>query len=51
MTRVRIPRSITLPKDIDDWVNSKIETREFANFTHAVERALIILKKQMESKK
>jgi len=47
MARNRIPRSITLPKDLDDWVLSKIETRDFANFTHAVEKGLILLKEKM----
>ena len=48
MARIRVPRSITLPKDLDNWVKSKIETRDFANFTHAVEKGLLLLKEKME---
>jgi len=48
MARNRIPRSITLPKDLDEWVKSKIETRDFANFTHAVEKGLLLLKEKMD---
>ena len=48
MTRNRIPRSITLPMELDEWVQSKIETRDFANFTHAVEKALIMLKDNID---
>jgi len=51
MARNRVPRSITLPKDLDDWVQSKIKTKDFANFTHAVEKGLILLKAKMEPKK
>ena len=47
MARNRIPRSITLPKNLDEWVQSKIKTKDFANFTHAVEKALILLKEKM----
>lgn len=48
MARNRIPRSITLPRDLDEWVQSKIETKDFANFTHAVEKSLLLLKEKME---
>ena len=51
MARNRVPRSITLPQDLDDWVQSKIKTKDFANFTHAVEKGIILLKAKMESKK
>ena len=48
MARIRIPHSITLPKELDDWVNSLIKTREFANITHAAERGLYLLKEKMD---
>jgi hypothetical protein len=47
--RRKIKTSITLDPDLYNWVQSKVESKEFANLTHAVERGLILLKKQLQS--
>ena len=45
---MRVRKSITLPKDLVDWLNKKIEERRFYNLSHAVEEALRLLKKREE---
>ena len=41
-TMVRTPISVTLPKKCVDWLNEKVESRIYANRSHAIE--LLILK-------
>ena len=41
---------ITLPKDIVDWVDKQVETRRFANRSHAIEIALMKLIETEEKK-
>ncbi len=48
--RKKIKTSITLDPDLYKWIQSKIKSKEFANLTHAVERGLILLKKEIEEK-
>jgi Arc/MetJ-type ribon-helix-helix transcriptional regulator len=48
--RRKVKTSITIDPELFNWVQSKIETKEFSNFTHAVERGLLILKKELEEK-
>jgi Arc/MetJ-type ribon-helix-helix transcriptional regulator len=43
-------RSVTLSKDIIEWVKTEIETRRFKDFSHAVEYALYHLKEETEKK-
>jgi Arc/MetJ-type ribon-helix-helix transcriptional regulator len=38
---VRIPISITLPKECVDWLDKKVESRQYANRSHGLE--LLIL--------
>lgn len=35
LTRIRV--SITLPKDIVEWIDSKVEARIYHNRSHAIE--------------
>ena len=49
--RRKIKTGITIDPDLFDWVQSKIESKEFANLTHAVERGLTLLREKLESKK
>jgi Arc/MetJ-type ribon-helix-helix transcriptional regulator len=44
-------RSVTLSKDIVDWVKEEIEARRFKDFSHAVEYALYHLKEETEKQK
>lgn len=46
--RKKIKTSITLEKDLYEWVQSKIKTKEFSNLTHPVERALLELKQKID---
>lgn len=34
---VRIPISVTLPKECVDWLDKKVESRLYANRSHAIE--------------
>jgi Arc/MetJ-type ribon-helix-helix transcriptional regulator len=43
--------SISLDKDLLEWVNKKIMERRFASVTHAVEYALEMLRKEEPSVK
>jgi Arc/MetJ-type ribon-helix-helix transcriptional regulator len=42
--RHKIKTSITIDPELYTWVQSKIETKEFSNLTHAIERGLILLR-------
>lgn len=44
-------RSVTLSKDIIEWVKDEIEARRFKDFSHAVEYALYHLKSETEKQK
>jgi Arc/MetJ-type ribon-helix-helix transcriptional regulator len=46
--RKRVPKTITINQQLVDWINGKIEDKEFANLSHAIEKALYELKKQQE---
>ena len=50
-SRHKIKTSITLEPELFDWIQSKIESKEFANITHAVEKGILLLKDSMQSKK
>ena len=49
--RRKIKTSITLERELFEWIQSRIKTKEFSNLTHAVERGLILLKEKLEGKK
>lgn len=51
ITRHKIKISVTIDPEIYNWVQEKIKTKEFSNITHAVERGLLLLKEQIQSKK
>jgi len=46
-SRHKIKTSVTLEPELFDWIQSKIESKEFANITHAVEKGLLLLKDKM----
>ena len=37
----RVPISVTLPKELIDWLDKKVEDRLFANRSHGVELAVM----------
>lgn len=48
ISRHKVKTSITLDPDLYSWITERVESKEFANLTHAVERGIILLKKSME---
>lgn len=51
MPRKRTQISITLSKEILDWIDKKVDDLTFGNRSHAIEKALTKLKNEMEKKK
>jgi len=49
--RHKIKTSITIDPELYSWIQSKVETKEFSNLTHAIERGLILLREKLEEKK
>jgi len=45
----RIPISITLPKECVEWIDKKVQTRIYANRSHAIE--VLILEAIKKEKK
>jgi hypothetical protein len=43
--------SVRIRKDIENWVESKIESQKLGSWTHAIEWGLTLLKDKFESKK
>jgi hypothetical protein len=46
--RKKIKTGITIDPDLYDWVQSRIEIKDFSHLSHAVNKALLLLKKEME---
>ena len=49
VSEVRISVSITLPKEVVEWLDHQVETRTYHNRSHAIE--VIILEKMKEKRK
>lgn len=49
--RKKIKTGVTIDPDLYDWIQSRIDTKDFSNLTHAVEKGLFLLKKKMEEEK
>ena len=45
---MKLKKTITINKDFLDWIDQKIEEKEFASLSHAVEKGLYQLKKNYE---
>lgn len=43
---VRLPISITLPKECLEWLDKKVESRTYANRSHAIEVLVLDAMKQ-----
>jgi hypothetical protein len=43
--------SVRINKDLDDWVESMIESEEFGSWSHAIQRGISLLKEKLEKKK
>ena len=51
IARRKIKTGITIDPDLFDWVQKKIEIKEFSNLTHALEKGLMLLREKMDGKK
>jgi len=49
VTEVRVSVSITLPKEVVEWLDRKVEARTYHNRSHAIE--VIILDRMKEKEK
>jgi Arc/MetJ-type ribon-helix-helix transcriptional regulator len=45
---MKLKKSVTINKDLLDWIDKKIDEKEFASLSHAVEKGLYQLKKNYE---
>jgi len=50
-TQHKIKTGITLDPELFEWVQSKIEIKEFSNLTHAIEKSLMLMREKMDGKK
>ena len=46
-----VKRSVSIDPKLFEWVKSKIEIKRFSSLSHAVNEALLKLKKETESEK
>lgn len=47
----KIRRSITISKDLFDWIKQQIEARRFKDVSHAIEYSLYHVKEESEKQK
>lgn len=47
---VRVKKTVTLPKDVVDWLEREIEERRFSNISHGIEYAVYQLMKKEKAK-
>jgi hypothetical protein len=45
----KIKTGITLDPEMYEWIQSKIKTKDFSTLTHCVEKALFLLRKEIEN--
>ena len=45
---MKLKKTITINQELLDWINQKIEEKEFASLSHAVEKGLYTMKKNYE---
>jgi Arc/MetJ-type ribon-helix-helix transcriptional regulator len=43
--------SVRIDKDLDDWVESEIKSKELGSWSHAIQWGLTLLKEKLEKKK
>ena len=48
---VRVPTSITLPKESLEWLDKKVQSRVYANRSHAIEVLILEAMKGQEENK
>jgi Arc/MetJ-type ribon-helix-helix transcriptional regulator len=46
---MKVSKTVTIDKVLLDWVEKKIQEKEFGSLSHALEKGLTLLKKQSET--
>jgi Arc/MetJ-type ribon-helix-helix transcriptional regulator len=46
---MKLKKTIAIDPELYKWVNQKIEEKEFSSLSHAVEKALYLLKNKKET--
>lgn len=49
--RLSVKRSVSIDPELFDWIESKIKEKRFSTISHAVNEALLNLKKEIKSEK
>lgn len=44
----KVTKTVTIDKDLLEWIDRMIEEKEFGSLSHAIEKALFLLKKQYD---
>ena len=47
-TSMKIKKTVTIDPDLVKWAAQKIKDREFGSLSHAIEKALLMLKQEYE---
>ena len=47
---MKVKKTITIDKDLLEWIERKIKEKEFGSVSHAIEKALTKLREQNEKK-
>jgi len=47
---MKVKKTITIDKELLDWIERKIKEKEFGSTSHAIEKALTRLKSEYEHK-
>jgi len=45
---MKVKKTITIDKDLLEWIEQKIREKEFGSVSHTIEKALTVLRKQYE---
>jgi len=45
---MKVKKTITIDKDLLDWIEQKIKEKEFGSTSHAIEKAISELRRKME---
>lgn len=45
---MKIKKTVNINQELLDWINQKIDEKEFASLSHAVEKGLYTMKKNYE---
>lgn len=47
---MRVKKTVTLPKDVVEWLEAQIQERRFSNISHGIEYAVYQLMKKEKAK-